>query len=284
MDRKLKISVVTVSYNSENEIELTILSMLSQSYANKEYIIIDGGSTDRTTSIIRKYESEIDFWISEKDHGMYDAINKGIDKATGDYILILNSGDYLINNRVVKKAVEKIISIGVPCSVIFGRTVYAYKGKIQKGWCWPPIGIYDESMDPHHQAAFVNRDIYNRFLYDCRFKMAGDHEFWARIRKFGKVPFHYIDQEIVVFELGGMSNSIEFQIERYIENTIIAFLYAQNRVGAFIIRLGLNLAKAVSKYLVLKVLGKRRYYQIMKQRNFLLVKNRRHIHSESSTR
>ena len=97
----MKISIITVCFNANKTIEQTIISVLSQTYHNIEYIIIDGGSVDGTIGIIKKYSSKIDKIISEKDNGMYDALNKGIIHATGDIIGILNSDDYFCNNNIV---------------------------------------------------------------------------------------------------------------------------------------------------------------------------------------
>ena len=97
----LKISIITVVKNNENDIENNIKSLLNQSYANYEHIIIDGNSTDRTVDIIKKYENKIHYWISENDKGLYDAMNKGIDVATGDVIGILNSDDILYKDALL---------------------------------------------------------------------------------------------------------------------------------------------------------------------------------------
>ena len=107
-NRKIKYSIITVSYNSETFIEETIKSVLEQTYTNVEYIIIDGNSTDNTVEIVNKYINKIHYFISEPDNGMYDAINKGIKQSSGDYILILNSDDYLSDNTTISKINEKV--------------------------------------------------------------------------------------------------------------------------------------------------------------------------------
>ena len=96
-----KISIVTVVYNGEETIEETILSVKNLSYSNVEYIIIDGGSTDETLNIIKKYEDKIDYWISEKDNGIYDAMNKGIKKATSEFVIFMNGGDTFFDENVL---------------------------------------------------------------------------------------------------------------------------------------------------------------------------------------
>ena len=102
-----KISIITVSYNAVATIEQTILSVINQTYENIEYIIIDGGSTDGTIDIIKKYKDKISYWVSEQDNGIYDAMNKGIDVATGDYIQFLNADDCLVNKEIIKIVKER---------------------------------------------------------------------------------------------------------------------------------------------------------------------------------
>ena len=120
-----KISVITVVYNDCLHIEETIKSFISQTWRNKEYIIIDGGSTDGTVDIIKKYEDKIPFWCSEPDDGIYDAMNKGIDKASGDWINILNSGDYYAYPTSLENAINGADT--EKADVIFGDSIEIHK-------------------------------------------------------------------------------------------------------------------------------------------------------------
>ncbi|MCR5146562.1 MAG: glycosyltransferase [Clostridia bacterium] len=108
MEKKLKISVVTVVFNGEKTLEKTIQSVINQTYENIEYLIIDGGSSDSTVDIIKKYESKISFWKSEADKGIYDAMNKGLVQATGDFIIFLGADDLFVDREVVQNFVKKI--------------------------------------------------------------------------------------------------------------------------------------------------------------------------------
>ena len=107
-----KFSIITITYNAEQWLERTILSVLSQSYTNVEYIVIDGASTDRTVELIKQYEAGISYWVSEPDQGLYDAMNKAIDMATGHYIVFLNAGDRLHSPDTLERVARAAQSAG----------------------------------------------------------------------------------------------------------------------------------------------------------------------------
>src|SRR5438105_14705 len=117
-----RISIITVVYNNVANIEVTILSILNQTYKNIEYIVIDGGSTDGTLDVIKKYKDKISFWVSEKDNGIYDAMNKGIKVATGEWINFINSGDSYFDNDVLEKIMEAEYFNATSIDVIYGNT------------------------------------------------------------------------------------------------------------------------------------------------------------------
>ena len=117
-----KFSIITITYNAEQWLERTILSVLSQSYTNVEYIVIDGASTDRTVELIKQYEAGISYWVSEPDQGLYDAMNKGLRKATGDYVWFLNAGDTLYTADTLQSVVASLKkSVSLP-DVLYGET------------------------------------------------------------------------------------------------------------------------------------------------------------------
>ena len=129
----MKISIITACYNSSKYIEQTILSVLNQTYLDIEYIVIDGASSDGTVDIILKYVDKIAYFISEPDRNMYDAINKGINRATGDYIAILNSDDFYISNTIISDVVKQIIMLGDSYGGVYGDvTDFDEKGKLIK--------------------------------------------------------------------------------------------------------------------------------------------------------
>ena len=115
-------SIITITYNAVRLVEQTLLNVLSQSYPNIEYIVIDGGSTDGTVDIIRRYESGLAYWVSEPDKGIYDAMNKGLQKATGDYVWFINAGDTLCSSDTVQSIVSKLQKRKVLPDIIYGET------------------------------------------------------------------------------------------------------------------------------------------------------------------
>lgn len=122
MSQQPTFSIITVTYNAERWLERTILSVLSQSYSSIEYILIDGGSKDGTVDIIKQYEAGIAYWISEPDHGLYEAMNKGLRRATGDYVWFLNAGDTLYTADTLQKIVRSIQKKPVLPDILYGQT------------------------------------------------------------------------------------------------------------------------------------------------------------------
>lgn len=170
-----KISVITVSYNAISTIESTVLSVLNQSYPNIEYIIIDGGSKDGTVDIIKKYNSQISFWKSEVDSGIYDAMNKAILHATGDWINFMNSGDTFYNENVI----ERIFSNEIDSSyaVVYGNTEFVYSDRTQVVKKVKNSDVH-KYMPACHQSIFCRRMEMNRKMFDLRFKIAADFNFF----------------------------------------------------------------------------------------------------------
>lgn len=228
----LKITVVTVSYNAAATIEETILSVVDQTYDNIEYIVIDGGSTDGTVDIIKRYSeggseygkhnNSISYWISEPDKGIYDAMNKGIAAATGDYIINMNAGDRLIH--IPHKALKNILfnnSIGI-CGAITDEF-----GKIHT----PNLSWRNKYRNQlPHQGLFYKRQ-YQK-LYDIRYHILGDFDLNLSYLHSG-AKFDLINNIIAEHSFDGISNSKKTNSECYeivkkyygIIGTIGAFLY-----------------------------------------------------------
>ena len=181
------ISIITVSYNAASSIEQTILSVINQTYSNIEYIIIDGGSTDGTIDIIKKYDKKIDFWISEKDKGVYDAMNKGIINAHGKYINFMNTGDTFFNELVISNFVSKANN---SATIIYGDTmIYLSKGKFHQKP--KDIKLINSQMIFGHQATFILTTYHQDNLYDISYKSSADYNFIYQAYNKG-VEFQYI--------------------------------------------------------------------------------------------
>ena len=133
-------SIITITYNAVRLVEQTLLNVLSQSYPNIEYIVIDGGSTDGTVDIIRRYESGLAYWVSEPDKGIYDAMNKGLQKATGDYVWFINAGDTLCSSDTVQSVVSRLQKRKALPDIIYGETNIVDEERRSlglSGWgCW----------------------------------------------------------------------------------------------------------------------------------------------------
>lgn len=163
MRKNVKMSIITVVYNGVDTLEETILSVVKQNYKNIEYIIIDGESTDGTLEIIKKYQNSIAYWISEPDKGIYDAMNKGINIAKGEWIYFLGSDDWLYNKNVIGSVVEEIKSL--PSMDIFCGKVMLFDPQLDLvkvfGNVLSDDGIKEGAMAPH-QGMFVKSDLIDR--------------------------------------------------------------------------------------------------------------------------
>lgn len=201
--QKPLITVVTVVLNGEAYIEKTLLSVLNQTYDNIEYIVLDGGSSDRTIEIIRKYDNAIDYWVSEKDNGIYYAMNKGIDLATGEWINFLNGGDCFFNNDVLQHVFIKN-SFSDAC-ILYGNHQVAYPSGKKKSRVAGHIKNLWRGSQFCHQASFVKSQYHKLNVFNPRLSMAADFEFFYKAWKSG-VLFHHLDVVIVKFQSGGISD------------------------------------------------------------------------------
>ena len=211
-----KISIITIVYNNVRDIEHTILSVINQSYSNIEYIVIDGASTDGTLDIIQKYRGSIDILVSEKDNGIYEAMNKGLAKATGDYVLFLNSGDELYDNNTI----HTIVDNGNGADIIYGETKLVdedrkiigdrrHKAPAEFDW-----KSFQYGMNVCHQAIYVKREIAPP--YNLQYKLSADIDWVIRAAKNAKTTQN-VNCYVARYLVGGMSQKRHNQslIERY---------------------------------------------------------------------
>lgn len=205
MSEDVKVSIITVCLNSEKTIEITIKSVIDQTYPNIEYIIIDGGSTDKTVDVIKKYENRIAKWISEPDNGIYDAMNEGIVHSTGDILYFLNAGDYLYNNRIIEKIVDRFADDSIVAVYGNVEVVNDHKKKnIIRGCKVTHNNLLYRRLC--HQALFVRRFLFDEVgLFSPSFKLSADHEFIVKSIKKYPDDFRYINEIIAKYSDGGMS-------------------------------------------------------------------------------
>lgn len=224
---KPKISIITVVYNGEKYLEETIKSVIDQTYDNIEYIIIDGGSSDGTLEIIKKYEDRIDYWVSEQDNGIYDAMNKGIKAFSGDYINFLNAGDSFVSNEVLTKVFDKKQKYDLVYGAIalqssenkFLTNVYPKKFTKFNLIFWGTGTLC-------HQAMFVHKDILVNYSLDYRLK---DELNWYFDLYKNIKSIRVVDFPVVNYILGGISGgSCVFNAK---ETLKVVF----NKVGLFAI-------------------------------------------------
>mgnify|MGYP002152385278 CR=1 FL=1 len=208
------ISVVTVVYNSEKYIERTINSVLNQTYDNIEYIVIDGGSSDGTVDIIRRYESFIDCWVTEKDSGIYNAMNKGISLCTGSFIGLINSGDSYVPNAI-EEAV-KYIRLMPTLDILFGDMYVVDEFSGLKRYASAKIERISEDMSINHPTCFVKRDIYCNKRFDEIFQVAADYEF-VLYNYLEKKNFFNMGMVVANMNRGGFSSNNPLTIkERFV--------------------------------------------------------------------
>jgi len=206
-----KVTIITVSYNSASTIRDTIESVLSQNYPHVEYIIVDGLSNDDTCGIVKSYGPKISKLVSEKDDGLYAAMNKGIEMATGDVIGILNSDDVYAHENVVSEVVQAFDEKQV--DVVYGDLVYFKTQFPNKALRYYKGGVFSLSrvcygLMPPHPTFFIKKEVYERYgKFDTNYTLSADFDLILRFLGVHKVPFAYIPKVLVKMRTGGKSTS-----------------------------------------------------------------------------
>lgn len=206
----LKVSIITVTYNSEKFLADCISSVQMQNYPHIEHIIIDGKSKDGTVGIIKRFEKGIAKWVSETDKGMYDALNKGMQMATGDIVGILNSDDVLDNNHVILQIVNEFVTN--KADAVYGDLEYVAQDDLEKVlriWKGQPYKRERFQMGwmPAHPTFYIKRSMIEKYGgYETHYFSAADYEFMARYLYQHRVSASYLPQLIVRMRIGGASN------------------------------------------------------------------------------
>lgn len=212
----LKITIITVCKNSEGFLTETIDSVINQNYQNIEYIIIDGKSIDGTIDIIQNHSHHISFWLSEEDYGMYDAINKGLTIATGDYILILNSDDVLASNDTINNVVNEISNERL--DYYYGNMIKSKDGKIKKvklfTVTFKQLLLSTHGTFAQHPCFFASAKL-NKTLggYDLKYKYASDYDYILRALSAKKTKGKHLDIFITKFRIHDLSITASGKID-----------------------------------------------------------------------
>lgn len=203
------ITVVTICFNAETEIVKTLYSVMSQDISNFEYLVVDGNSTDHTNEIVKSYANKFESMgvkfvhISESDGGIYNAMNKAANLATGDYVVYLNAGDVFASDNILSTVYAEQ---NLDDDIIYGDVIYKYEDLFKYGKAGS-LSLFDTfqfKMPFCHQSAFTKSDVLRKYKYNEHYKISADHDFYLRCYRNG-LKMHYIAKAFSIFELGGAS-------------------------------------------------------------------------------
>jgi glycosyltransferase involved in cell wall biosynthesis len=249
----MTISIITVVFNNKFTIENTITSIQEQTYNFKEHIIIDGGSTDGTLDIIMKFcDKSYTKVISEPDNGIYDAMNKGINLATGDIIGILNSDDFYYDKNVLTTVMSHFIN-DHNIDAVYGDLFYVNKNNTNKiVRKWKSKAYYDNFFEngnvPAHPSFFLKNEIYTKYgFFDTEFKLSADYEFMLRIFKICNIKSKYINTVLVKMRLGGATNKSLKSI--YIQNLEVLNAWKKNKINPPSFLMIYRIAKRIKQFI-----------------------------------
>ena len=209
----MKLSIITINYNHKEGLLKTIKSVVNQTYHDIEYIVIDGGSTDGSVDVVKQYEDSISYWVSEPDCGIYNAMNKGVAKATGEYCLFSNSGDSLHGTDSILEFVSKLSGD----DLLMGRVMCIPSGRIAWDDISYPLTMLDFYLGGpvRHQACLIRRALFNKHLYDEEWRIVSDWKFFLQVIVQDQCSYKIVDTVVSDFEEGGISsNRQKCNIER----------------------------------------------------------------------
>lgn len=198
----MRLSIITINLNNYKGLQKTIDSIVAQTFKNFEWIVIDGGSTDGSYNLIEQYSGRIDYWVSEPDKGIYNAMNKGIDAAKGEYLQFLNSGDWFCDET----ALERCFSHHFDADIVYGDLLFC-NGDVRKKYHYPDRlsfrFLYDYSLG--HSATFIKKDVMKEDLYDETLKIVSDWKFFLK-QALRNRRFKHIEEFVACFDAGGISS------------------------------------------------------------------------------
>ena len=198
----MRLSIITINYNNCSGLLKTIESVISQTFRDFEWIVIDGESTDGSRELIEQYADHFSYWVSEPDRGIYNAMNKGIKVARGEYLQFLNSGDWLFDET----SLERCFSHSFKSDIAYGDFYFAYKdGKMERSHFPNQLSLrYFYRFSLGHNASFIKRELLQKDLYDERFRIVSDWEFFLK-KAMENCSFEYLDEIVSCFDTDGIS-------------------------------------------------------------------------------
>jgi glycosyltransferase involved in cell wall biosynthesis len=202
----MKLSIITINYNNVLGLKKTLDSVSNQSYKAFEFIVIDGGSTDGSSELLRQHNKGISFWVSESDKGIYNAQNKGIQQATGEYLFFLNSGDYLIKPDIL----DSLIKFLDGTDIVYGNLLIQESDKQweKKYPADPTFDYFIKHTIPHSGGAFIKRELFDKIgLYDETLKISSDWKFYVEAICTHNASLKYVGKAISIFSYDGISSA-----------------------------------------------------------------------------
>jgi glycosyltransferase involved in cell wall biosynthesis len=264
------VSIITVCLNDKIGLEKTIKSILGQDFTDYEHLVIDGASTDGTLDILDRYKDRLAYLVSEKDAGIYDAMNKGIVKAKGIFLLFLNAGDYLANPQVLNSFFHTMPQT----DIVYGNLCFDYGKKGQKIFTQPDtISLgYLMKVTLLHPATFIKKDLFDQHgLYDTSYKMVADYDFFLKMFIKQNVSSSYINYTVAVFDTTGFSSlakhkSLEIMERRksqmvYLPKMVLDYLDSRAKLDDLI---PLGLQDKISKFNIYRIATKV-YFKLLHQ-------------------
>jgi len=250
------LSIITINYNNCAGLQKTMESVFTQTFKDYEYIVIDGGSTDGSKEYLLQHKERLSYFISEKDNGIYDAMNKGVKEASGDFIMFLNSADYLVQESVLGKA-QKYIE-NKKAEIYYGNIEIKNEQETIERVTYPAELTLDflENSTINHQASFIRSSLFKELgSYDTTYNQAADYAFYLKCFFYGK-SFQYINEVLVHYRLDGVSNlhnnAYKIEMKAAWKNIIplyIDTLYEEHKTNSLLMQhRAMQWAKKINRY------------------------------------
>lgn len=217
----IKLTIITINFNNNAGLVKTIKSIINQTWTDFEFIIIDGGSTDESLSTIQKYDKYINHWVSEKDKGVYDAMNKGIQLAKGTFVNFMNSGDYYYTNTILEEIHAKFKK---EVSILYGDSFYFNEDGYDRIEKTPSTLSFSHFFNSgiNHQASFIKRELFFKyFMYNLEYKICSDWEFFIYVICKRNEPYEHLQKTICYYDFSGISALTENLNVYHLEREII---------------------------------------------------------------